>query len=316
MKTQKIFVALILGLLFLCQAQPALARSYDAGRFDVKIEIQPDGSFIVTETVIFRFFGGPYTYAFRELELNELDEVEILDIAMDGVSLPRGSQPGQAELEYGDPIKVTWHFPESSDQSREFVLIYQIFGNIRPDNGTDMLSWQAIPGEHEYEIRSSTVQILFGENITPVSSPEVRGVQANIEQSPGSILIEANEIPVDTAVIVSARFPGGSMISMLPDWQKAGMMRRDQLRTSWPYAVGVGGGMLALMLGLLGLFRKKYAPEARLLYPTGLVTSPPDELPPALAASMLSSADSVMRSWSRAVNCRIARTDFCPSCTW
>ena len=301
MKTQKLLLALILGLLLLCQTQPVSARSYDAGRFDVIIEIQPDGSFIVTETVIFRFFGGPYSYAFRELDLNELDEVEILDIAMDGVSVPRGSQPGQVEVDYGDPIKVTWHFPESSDQSREFVLTYRVIGNIRQDNGTDMLSWQAIPGEHEYEILSSTVQILFPENISTVRNPEVRGVSAEVEQMAGEILINSMGIPPDTALVVSAYFPGGSLISEPPDWQKASIMRREELRTSWPYAAGAGGGVLAMLLGLLALFRRRFAPEPKLLYATGVVTNPPDELPPALAASLLSRSSNGMLSASASI---------------
>jgi len=57
------FIAILLVSLFI--TSPALAaKSYDAEYFDVQIDLQADGSAIVTETVKFRFHGDPFTFAF------------------------------------------------------------------------------------------------------------------------------------------------------------------------------------------------------------------------------------------------------------
>ncbi|NTU56704.1 MAG: DUF2207 domain-containing protein, partial [Anaerolineales bacterium] len=67
--TRKLSATLALVLLLsLFLATPASAeKSYYAERFDVQIDLQEDGSAIVTETVEFRFSGDPFTFAFREV---------------------------------------------------------------------------------------------------------------------------------------------------------------------------------------------------------------------------------------------------------
>src|SRR5512145_1839571 len=90
---------------------PALAaKSYYAEYFDVQIDIQKDGSAIVTETVEFHFSGDPFTFAFREISANNTDGITFLDASIDGIPMPQGTQAGQVEIEAGDPLKVTWHF--------------------------------------------------------------------------------------------------------------------------------------------------------------------------------------------------------------
>ena len=64
---RKLFIFILLfGLLL--PASAGAAKDYWAERFDVDLEIQPDGALVVTETVVFRFEGGPFTYYFRNGE--------------------------------------------------------------------------------------------------------------------------------------------------------------------------------------------------------------------------------------------------------
>ena len=67
--TRKLSITFTIILLFsLFFATPALAaKSYYAERFDVQIDIQENGSAIITETVEFHFSGDPFTFAFREI---------------------------------------------------------------------------------------------------------------------------------------------------------------------------------------------------------------------------------------------------------
>ena len=56
-------------------------------------------------TIVFRFTGGPFTYVFRELAFNNLDEIDNIQASLDGLVLAQGAQPGQVEITTGQPIK-------------------------------------------------------------------------------------------------------------------------------------------------------------------------------------------------------------------
>lgn len=277
-------LAIVLGAALASPAQ-AQTRSYQAERFDVEIEVLADGSLYVTETVVFDFSGGPFTYAFRQLTLNELDRVQIVGAAMDGQALDRGDQAGQVEiLEGNDPIEVTWHFPPTSDTRRTFVLEYQVFGNIRQDGDYDRLAWQAIPEDHEYEIRSSSITVTYPPGIEAVELPGLRNNPTTGTAEAGGVVFRLNDLARDQAVVVDARFPGGSLISEPPAWQAIDLERRRQLQAGWPYAVGAGLVVIAGSLaGLVGL-KRKFEPKYEDTIQPGEVTNPPDELSPGLAA--------------------------------
>lgn len=130
--TRKLSLLLLILLVSIFIATPVFAaKSYYAERFDVLIELQENGSAIITETVEFRFEGDPFTFAFREISANETDGLTFLDASMDGIPMPQGTQAGQVEVEAGEPLKVTWHFPPTSDASRVFVVRYRADGIIR-----------------------------------------------------------------------------------------------------------------------------------------------------------------------------------------
>ncbi len=140
----------VAGLLVACGGD---SKSYSADRFDVDLAVQPDGSLVVTETVDFRFEGGPFTFVFRDLAFNEIDGIDRLQASMDGEVLPQGTGPGQVEIQADDPLKVTWHLPPTSDAAHSFGLVYRVQGALRQLDDADALFWRAIPEEHDYDHR-------------------------------------------------------------------------------------------------------------------------------------------------------------------
>ena len=149
-KLSSIFI-LILSVSLIVATPAQAAKSYYAEYFDVQIDLQEGGSAIVTETVKFHFTGDPFTFAFREISARETDGLTFLEASMDGAPLPQGTQAGQVEVQAGDPLKVTWHFPPASDTAHVFVVRYRVDGVIRTGDG-DTLIWRAIPEEHDYSI--------------------------------------------------------------------------------------------------------------------------------------------------------------------
>ena len=113
-KQLSIFIIILVISLLVVQPVQA-AKSYYAETFDVQIDLQEGGSAIVTETVKFHFEGDPFTFAFREISARQTDGLTFLEATLDGVAMPRGTEAGQVEVEEGDPLKVTWHFPPASN---------------------------------------------------------------------------------------------------------------------------------------------------------------------------------------------------------
>ena len=130
---RKLSVTIILVLLVsLFVTIPALAaKSYYAECFDVQIDIQENGSALVTETVEIRFSGDPFTFAFREISATNTEGITFLDASMDGVPMPLGTEAGQVEVEAGRPLKVTWHFSPTVDAAHVFTVRYRADGVIR-----------------------------------------------------------------------------------------------------------------------------------------------------------------------------------------
>ncbi len=293
----KRFVSLILVLLtiLVIPFQTADAKSYSADRFDVVIDVQPDGSFIVTEAVTFRFVGGPYTYAFREIELNEVDRIEFLEAAIDGQVLPRGTEAGQVEVNSdNDPVEITWHFAPLSDEVHTYTLRYRVIGNVRAAAGQDVLSWQAIPEEHEYTIDASTITVNYPKGVEPVRDPQLQGSKSSYEFLPGQAKFATGKIDDNEALILTVQFPGGQLISEPPAWQLVNLRRGEQVRSALPVALVIG---LIIPLGWLAWLlptRKRAKIEPMTAFPTGPVTQLPDDLHPAAAGQLVHGNTTVM----------------------
>lgn len=290
--TKKLITLLAVILLSLLLTVPALAaKTYRAERFDVQFDLQPGGGLLVTDTVVFHFEGGPFTYAFREISANGTDGLTFLSASLDGVALPLGNNPGQVEVQPGDPLKVTWHFSPTSDQSRVFVVRYQVAGVVST-GAEDTLRWYVIPPAHEYPIEKITVNLNYVDGVRPL---EVPVLDRAFDYSPTDtgIQLTAAGIPADESVILTARFPAQSLAARAPQWQAGEQQTAQNAARALP--VGLLGGLASLMLGGAALFTYIRANARDLNLPAQtLVPSPPADLPPAVAGKLTGTANNAL----------------------
>jgi hypothetical protein len=167
--------------------------------------LQPGGEVLVTETVTFRFEGGPFTYVFRNLSQQNTDGITFLEASLDGVPLPQGAQAGQVEVENGDPLKITWHFAPVSDQTHTFTLRYRIAGLIRT-GAEDTLIRDVIPAEHDYRIETVSVFLNYLDGVRPLEAPTLNRAFDSSPTDTGTRLTAAG-VAVDERVTLTARFP-------------------------------------------------------------------------------------------------------------
>ena len=280
-KRVMLLAALLLLIAFpLCEAA---AKSYTAERFDVDWNLTESGVLEVTETVVFRFEGGPFTYVYRELTDDYSDGIEGIAASLDGKPLPQGSQAGQFEIEGNSPIEVTWHFPPATDTTHTFQLKYRVLGVIRQAEGADLFWWNALPTDYEYPIASSTVRLTYPPNLQPSGPPEVRRGTAQITQGDGQVTWTAQNLGPNTPLTVAVPFPAGSIIATPPEWQA----RQASARAAMPGFLAMAG--LALVAGLVwlwALWARARRPETAIGPVAARTSTLPDPLPPALAGAL------------------------------
>src|SRR5688572_4271776 len=91
-------IALLLGLdSIFARPEGASATSARYARFDVELEVRPDGSFHVTETQIVDFAAGPFRQGYRSIPLARTEGISGVRVGelVDGMLVPYG----ESELE-------------------------------------------------------------------------------------------------------------------------------------------------------------------------------------------------------------------------
>lgn len=91
-------VTLAAVALALAVAAPAGAqKQYRAERYDVDFRLQADGSMAVSEQILFRFEGGPFTRVFRRLPRRRTDGITSIRGEVDGSAWPPAGGGGRFE---------------------------------------------------------------------------------------------------------------------------------------------------------------------------------------------------------------------------
>ncbi len=278
-------VLLVSALLLLCAVPPCVGatKSYTAERFDVDWNLTESGVLEVTETVVFRFEGGPFTFVYRELPGDYADGIEEIRASLDGLPLPPGTEAGQVEIEGGAPIKVTWHFAPTSDTTHTFRLNYRVLGVIRQAEDADLFWWNALPTDYEYPIASATVRLAYPANLQPSGPPEVRRGDARMTLGAGQVIWTAQDVAPNTPLTVALPFPAGSLIAAPPIWQA----RAASAQAAMPgFLAGAVAALGAGLAALRALWVRGRRPETAVGPGLTRTSTLPGDLPPALAGAL------------------------------
>lgn len=273
-------------LLLAGAASAAEAKSYVADRFDSRVEVMRGGALRITETVVFRFEGGPFKEVFRQLRTRDTDGIELVSASMDGVPFPEGDGPGTIGVRRRSRVEVRWRFAPVSDQTHSFELTYVMRGVVRAEDGADVLTWTAHPSEHKYRIDASAVTIILP--ASPLGEPGVdfRRVEGetSVDVNDGRILVQASELRSNGRVRITARMPAGSVLDAPPAWQQKALEQRA-LAPLWLAAAG--GMVLAGILVLFGVRQGYDTPPHDASVVAG-GPAVPDTLSPAEAGALVS----------------------------
>jgi len=277
----------LVATLLTAAALPAAAKPYRAERFDVRIDVEPGGAIVVTETIRFAFGPEAFTYVFRELPTRRTDGLTVIEASMDGVRMERGKGAGQYELKRDDNRRrIVWHFPTTASAVRTFTVTYRAAGVVWQDEESDVLAWTLLPTRREYAIDCASGEIDYPEGAALTAEAILDPPASRVSQDGRTIRFERCPVERDATWVVSLRFAPRSVAAVAPRWQQRSIRNRENT----PLFLGLGG--LVLFAGVAGfvMFALRHR-HPRTEHP-GAVTSPPDDLRPALAASLTSTGAS------------------------
>ena len=266
---------LFVALLFSIAAQDD--KSYSADRFDVDVVAQTDRSLLVEETVAFRFVGGPFSFVFRELPTDHTDGITDIVAGVDGVPWPQGTGPGQVEITGRDPIVITWHLSPTSDVVQNFTLSYRALGVVRQGDAGDVLDWQALPDEYEYDIASSTVTVSYPAGATRQGEPEVTAGKAEAATGDGQVVFTQGNLSSGDPLVVRLNFAPGSFSDTLPARQA---QSQAQSSRAW---IWITAAVVTLAGGLMAVIVAARPYQRTIRKSSSFLHKPPMDLPPALA---------------------------------
>lgn len=216
-KKRIILLALVLATSL---AFPAVVGAQGKGveyvRYDVSIEVLPNGDLWVTESQMVQFSGGPFTYGFAAIPTGRLESISEI-----------GVWDGDQELSFdtsreGNDLVIKWYFPKTSDSTHTFVLKYKVTGALRIYPEGDILGWKAIPADHPAIVRASQVDVYLpqafaGDQI----QTDTWGTEAVFSMpEPGHLVFTpVEEIPSGRELEVWVQFPHGVVSASPSAWQ-------------------------------------------------------------------------------------------------
>lgn len=267
----------------LATALPAAAEGpgkYAARRVDVAVTVLDNGGLDVTETIQFEFQTGTFKKVWREIPTQRTDGIEILQARMDGITFPRGEDPGQIDVSGRNRIKVEWRFPPTGPSVHTFELRYIARGVAYREGDRDVVRWRLLPLEHKYAI--ATVRGTLTASVPPIQArePESRRTGAVSQTQEGSTVeITAADVRTNGWVIAELRYPAGLLTSAGPGWQQ----RHEYATALGPRWTTAACVIFGVSLFLLAGARHPYsAPHVG--HDETTTTTPPEPLPAAVAA--------------------------------
>lgn len=276
----------LLGSLIMLLAAPAMgAGRYSADRYDSRIEVQPNGSIRVTETISIRFETGTFSQFYRAIPRRMNDGIEIVSASMDGAPMPTGDGPNHVQISGSSNVRVTWRFAITAPATHTFAVTYLALGTVRQEESADVIAWNLVPTEHSYRIASSTSDITLPEAPSSPPSIDVRRVgDSKLDVDGRQIRIDASDIRANGWLQVWIRVARGALVSTPPQWQQR-QLGISRLSIRWVYAAAI-----VFLSGLAAVFfvRQRYDPPPREAgATTPWSTAPPDTLPPSIAGTLL-----------------------------
>ena len=280
---------------------------------DVEVEVQSDGSVLVTEHLTYDF-DGSFSGAFREIPLGAGETMTDIQVLEGGTSYEFGActQLGCSDLpgrfgvvNLGGRVRIVWHY-SAFNEPRTFTVSYRIDGlAVAYDDVVDV-NLQVWGDEWAVPLDSlSAIMMLPGEAI----APEVRvwGHPASVDGATNlgadgvSPSLLANRIPAGQFVELRVMFPrdlldsttgaqvvpgNGEELILDDELRNAQAASREATFRRWAWVFGVVMAIVPATVAVLWIYFR-YGREPKVYYDREYEQEPPSDHTPAVVGGLL-----------------------------
>ncbi len=274
------FAVLAAGATVLIAAPQGDRPNIWSPKYDVRLEVLPDGSLDVTETVTLNVGAKPMTWFDRQVPRRRTDGLTDVIARMDGQDVPVS-----IDYDRDDDLKVRWDFSPTANATHTFLIKYRAVHVLAREIDGPRLVWTALPQRHTYPIDAAEISVFAPAGSVATAVGATGGeVQPVTTERPG-VVIAAKSLRRDRTVSVDITFAPNSIAPVEPAWF-VDARRQKEMLPAWLVAalclVAIGAGILIMMFVRL---QRAAAPGAD----GGFISPAPDgSVPPALVTLLLS----------------------------
>jgi len=244
--TSALIVALLLAAL------PAAARELVIQQFDETVEVNPNGTIEVTETIEARFTGA-WHGIYRTIPV-EYDTLQHLNYSLLLEPLSIADYEGHP-LKYeqkreGRYLKFKISVPDAQDRTRTVIIRYRVLNAIRFFDDHDELYWNVTGDDWDVPIRSASAKIELPAGVTGLHAIAFTGVYGSRDRD-AQVETNGNLIEVRTNHPLSYR----EGLTAVVGWDKGFVQPPSTamkitlfLRSNWPLFLPVVAFFIMLWL--------------------------------------------------------------------
>jgi hypothetical protein len=280
---------------WLAPAADAQTKSFYWERFDVDVEVLPNGDLIVTENQTLHFSGGTFSAGFRTVPVGRagnndgIDSVEVLegDIRYAENS---SEQPNTFYVRrLGDMAEINWFFAPAAGSQR-YTIRYRVRNAVRTEPSGDQVFWNAMPADLGSHVSAGRVTMTLPEGIEAASTTALLGGRVTstvlTQTSPDGRRVVFELVqgrPSGSAFEVGVRFPSGQLALETPSWQRAEQYAdvAGLIILILGLLIAIGGPLAALLLWYL----RGRDPDPGVV--PEYLAEPPADLPPAVVGTLI-----------------------------
>lgn len=140
-------------LVFCCLSSLSHAKEYEISNYDIEMQVNEEGDFLVEERITFHFIEGDFTYAYREIERNVFSNLEFAGI--EGLDVPVEDY----ELSGRRNLRIKWYYDHQERRKAIFLLRYIGRAGLQSVSGENLIHWTPTGSDWDVPIRDLDVRI-------------------------------------------------------------------------------------------------------------------------------------------------------------
>jgi uncharacterized membrane protein YgcG len=268
----------------LAAAGPAAARTLTFERWDDELQVNADGSLLVTENLEVRF-SGAWNGIYRTIPLEYRTDRGFdyrLSVSVEGVTDGDYAPLRYEKSREGGYLKLKIFVPRANNATRTVIVKYRVANGLRFFTDHDELYWNVTGNEHTDPILLATARVFLPAGTTGThtvvytGTPRSRGSAADVQVNPGEVSITGTgALYAHEGMTIVVGWDKGFV-------QEPSPMERslDFYSSNWPLGIPV----VALVLAVWFYFAHGRDPELR---PVSVQYEPPQGISPGGAGALI-----------------------------